>query len=154
MKKELNVGFITTLSGRWPRELPQKRRDEYGRWLDETFPGINIVKADGLVDSQPVVDETIERFKRESVDVLVMLYGAFTGDDIPSAFAEELHVPVILWAPYEPPFARDDRLYANALVAVTMNAASLKRLGHTSHVVYGSKEDVPVQSRVKSLIRA
>jgi len=154
MKKELNVGFITTLSGRWPIKLPEKRREEYGNWLDETFPDLNIVKADRLIDSGQAVDQTVERFRRESVDVLVMVYGAFTGDDIPSVFAEELGIPVLLWAPYEPPFDRDDRLYANALVAATMNAASLKRLGHTSHVIYGGLDDGRARSRVQSLIRA
>ena len=40
MKKQLNVGFITTLSGRWPRELPEKRMKEYGEWMEENLPGI------------------------------------------------------------------------------------------------------------------
>ena len=35
MKSKLNIGFLTTCSGRWPRELPVKREAEYGAWLEE-----------------------------------------------------------------------------------------------------------------------
>ena len=33
--EHLKVGFITTVSGRWPRELPIARNAEYGAWLRE-----------------------------------------------------------------------------------------------------------------------
>ncbi len=152
MKEKLNVGFVTTLSGRWPRELPQQRLEEYGRWMAENFEEANLVKADDIVSTPSLVDDAIKKFKKESVDIVVMLYGAFTGDDISCALAEELKVPIILWAPYEPPFSKDARLYANALVAATMNSASLKRLGQTGYVVYGGKEDSRAVSKLKNLI--
>ena len=37
MKKKLNVGVVVTLSGRWPRELPEKRFKEYGEWTINAF---------------------------------------------------------------------------------------------------------------------
>ncbi|NMA67262.1 MAG: fucose isomerase, partial [Clostridiaceae bacterium] len=82
MKKQLNVGFITTLSGRWPRELPEKRLKEYGEWLEENLKNIYFIKEDEIVDSVTKASETISRFKREEVDIVIMVYGAFTGDDI------------------------------------------------------------------------
>ncbi len=154
MKKNLNVGFITTLSGRWPRELPQQRLEEYGKWLDENLTDVNLIKADQIVDTASRVNDTIDEFKKSSVDIVIMVYGAFTGDDIPTAFADELNVPIILWAPYEPPFEKDTRLWANALVAATMNAASLHRLGHKSYVFYGSKEDERISTKIINLIKA
>jgi L-fucose isomerase-like protein len=96
--------------------------------------------------------EAVEQFR--GVDVVVLVYGAFTNDDVSSIIAEELNVPVILWAPFEPPFAKDERLYANALVAATMNAASLHALGKTCHVVYGSHDDKRAAARILSLLRA
>lgn len=154
MKKILNIGFITTLSGRWPRELPNKRLEDYGKWLDENLKGINLVKAEEIVSTSDAVNDTIRKFKHAEVDVLVMLYGAFTGDDISTRLADELKIPIILWAPYEPPFDKDTRLYANALVAATMNAASLRRLGHTYYVIYGSKEDERAAEKLINLINA
>ena len=29
-KKKLNLGFLVTVSGSWPRELPERRLAEYG----------------------------------------------------------------------------------------------------------------------------
>ena len=56
-----------------------------------------------------------------------MVYGAFTGDDVSFRLVDEVKVPIILWAPYEPEF-NGGRIMSNALVALNMNIASLKRL--------------------------
>ena len=154
MNKKLNVGFITTLSGRWPRELPQKRLEEYGKWLGENLKDIILVKENEIVDSPARAGEVISKFKQAEVDIVIMVYGAFTGDDIPCQIADALNVPMVLWAPYEPPFDKDTRLWANALVAATMNSASLNRLGHKVYVLYGSKEDERIATRLKKLITA
>ncbi len=154
MKKQLNVGFVTTLSGRWPRELPLKRDKEYGDWIKENLPQINLIKANRLGDSIDAVEEISEQFKKEAVDLVIMLYGAFTGDDIPTCLAENLEVPLILWAPHEIPFEKNDRLYANALVALTMNVASLKRLERLCYPIYGDKEEEKIALKVKSLVSA
>lgn len=154
MNKRLNVGFITTLSGRWPQELPNKRLVDYGSWLDKNLKDVNLIKTEEIVNTSDKVQETIRRFKHAEVDIIVMLYGAFTGDDISTQLADDLKVPIILWAPYEPPFEKDTRLWSNALVAATMNAASLRRLGHTYYVVYGSKEDERASTKLIDLIKA
>ncbi|AJQ28593.1 L-fucose/L-arabinose isomerase family protein [Pelosinus fermentans] len=154
MNKQLNVGFVTTLSGRWPRELPENRCKEYGNWLQENLPGINIIKAERLGDSPQALEAVVEQFKTNAVDLIVMVYGAFTGDDASAHLAEMLGVPIILWAPKEPPFEKDTRLFANALVAATMNSASLKKLGYTCYAVYGDKEDIATASKVINLVTA
>ncbi|MGO2100711.1 hypothetical protein [Vagococcus salmoninarum] len=150
--KKLTVGFVTTLSGRWPNELPEQRLREYNKWLEVEYPDINYVHYPEIANTTERVNEVINQFKQVSVDLVIMLYGAFTGDDVSCALAEELGVPLILWAPEEPPFERDERLLANALVAATMNAASLHRLQKKAYVIYGNKEDVAVQAKLKSLI--
>lgn len=152
MKKNLNLGFITTLSGRWPRELPGKRQIEYGSWLAENLPGVNLIKAGQLGDSPAAIEDICLDFKRQDVDLVVQVYGAFTGDDVAAMIADRLGVPIILWAPYEPAF-NGGRLLANALVAVTMNAASLHRLGHHCHVIYGSWDDEHAAAEIKQLIK-
>lgn len=154
MNKQLNLGFVTTLSGRWPRELPEKRCKEYGSWLQENLPGINVIQAEGLGDSPQALEKVVEQFKTSAVDLIVMVYGAFTGDDASAQLAEMLGVPIILWAPKEPPFEKDARLFANALVAATMNSASLKKLGHTCYAVYGDKEDTATASKVVDIVTA
>jgi len=154
MNKSFTVGFITTLSGRWPRELPEKRLSEYGSWLEENLGGVNVVKYEEIADNKQKVQNAIELFKKSSADVIIMLYGAFTGDDFPCMLAEEVKVPVMLWAPYEPPFEKNTRLFANALVAATMNAAALRGLQRTCHVIYGDKEDLRASIKLKNLVKA
>ena len=155
LNRKLNIGFITTVSGRWPRELPEKREQEYSRRLKEIAAFANVeCYSGGVVDSTAKVREAAEQFRSGGADVLVLVYGAFTNDDVCSILAEELNIPIILWAPFEPPFAKDDRLYANALVAATMNSASMYAFGKTAHVVYGSHDNERAASRLKSLLRA
>ncbi|MCI6886165.1 MAG: fucose isomerase [Lachnospiraceae bacterium] len=154
MKQKLHLGFVTTYSGRWPKELPEQRDREYGTWLREQLPQVDVVKASQIGCSSKALEEIVEEFKQASVDVIVMVYGAFTGDDAASYLTEMLNVPIILWAPYEVPFEKNTRLYANALCAMTMNAAALRRLGAAYHTVYGSKEDERAASKVKALVMA
>lgn len=154
MGRSLNVGFATTYSGRWPKELPEKREKEYGAWLEKMLPEIHFVKATTLVCTKETLERTVEQFKQASVDVVVMLYGAFTGDDVAAYFTEMLGKPIILWAPYEIPFEKDERLYSNALCSMTMNAAAIRRLGASYHTVYGSKEDRRAADKLCSLLKA
>ncbi|MFT4005732.1 MAG: hypothetical protein QM683_08870 [Lacrimispora sp.] len=154
METKLNVGFVTTYSGRWPREVPEQRNREYGDWLTKHLPGARIVKASVLGSNREMVEQVTREFKEQDVDVIVLVYGAFTGDDVASYLAEMVKVPLILWAPYEVPFDKDDRLYSNALCSMTMNAAAIKKLGAVYHTVYGSLEDKRASEKVENLLRA
>lgn len=153
MKKKLNVGFITTVSGRWPRELPNRRLKDYGSWLETNLDDVNLIKFDSIIDSQKLIEEATETLKEKSVDILIMLYGAFTGDDVCTYIAEQLGIPIILWAPYEPELG-GGRLQANALVALTMNSASLHRLGNKFYALYGGKEDQKATKKLLTIINA
>ena len=126
-KEKLNVGLIVTLSGRWPRELPIRRHAEYTAWAKETLTDMNLVMPDHVLTTPDEVNSAISEMRRQQVDAVVMVYGAFTGDDIAASIVQKMDVPLILWAPYEPPYEREQRLWANALCAMTMNAAALGR---------------------------
>ena len=140
MKEKLNVGLIVTLSGRWPRELPEKRLGEYTAWARENLePEMNLTMPERVLTTPEEVHEAIRMMRANLVDVVIMVYGAFTGDDIAAAIVQKMGVPLILWAPYEPPYEREERLWANALCAMTMNAAALDRLGYGCHTVYGGR---------------
>ena len=91
------------------------------------------VRASVLGSNGEHVEQIAGEFKAHEVDVMVLVYGAFTGDDVAAYLTEMVKVPIILWAPYEVPFEREDRLYSNALCSMTMNAASLRRLGAAYH---------------------
>ncbi|MCD7806074.1 MAG: fucose isomerase [Lachnospiraceae bacterium] len=154
MKKKLNIGFAVTLSGRWPRELPLKRLREYGQWVGEHFPDCVVSSYPAPVCSKEEVEDCICQFRSDAVDVILIVYGAFTGDDVTCRMAEELHKPIILWAPREEQWVRQDRLYANALCSAAMNGASLKRIHAEHRIVFGNKEEERVAGELERLVEA
>lgn len=151
--EHLKVGFITTVSGRWPRELPIARNAEYGAWLRENAGDAEIIGFDHVIDSPDRIKEAMNTLRAEGADIVIMVYGAFTGDDVCTAIAERLNLPLILWAPREPD-VHGGRLLSNALVAMTMNSASLLRLGHHPHTIYGGLESEDSKKKIKNYIRA
>lgn len=154
MKKQLNVGFVVTKSGRWPQELGERRLAAYGAWVRERFPHSKVVVFDRLITGKQDVADCIAYMQAERVDLLVQVYGAFTGDDVCCAFADELHVPIILWAPREEKWERQDRLYANALCSAAMNGASLKRIHAPFHIVFGDKDESRVEKELHDIVSA
>lgn len=149
----MKIGFITTVSGRWPRELPMQRNQEYGAWLRENLKDEQIVGFDYVIDTPQKIRDVIRTFRGEEVDVIIMVYGAFTGDDVSTELAEKLHLPMLLWAPREPD-VHGGRLLSNALVAMTMNNASLQRLGHFPQTVYGGLESPAAKNKVLQFVKA
>lgn len=151
--EHLKVGFITTVSGRWPRELPIARNAEYGAWLRENAGDAEIIGFDHVIDSPDRIKEAMNTLRAEGADIVIMVYGAFTGDDVCTTIAERLNLPLILWAPREPD-VHGGRLLSNALVAMTMNSASLLRLGHRPHTIYGGLESEDAKKKIVNYIRA
>ena len=153
--KKLNVGLMVTKSGRWPQALPDRRLAQYSAWLREQLgQEMNLVIPERVMTTPQEVYAAIDDFRAALVDVVVMVYGAFTADDIAAAIKQRMDVPLILWAPHEPPFERDERLWANALCAMTMNAAALHRMGYACHTVYGDPEEDAAGGKILRLLRA
>lgn len=153
MRQKLNVGLMVTKSGRWPQELPDKRLAAYSAWMQENLSDMNLVIPDHVLTTPQEAMEAIDLFKANLVDVVVMVYGAFTADDIAAALKQRMDVPLILWAPHEPPFHPDERLWANALCAMTMNASALHRMGYSYHTIYGDPEEDVAGGEVIRLLK-
>lgn len=154
MKKDLNVGFITVVSGRWPRELPTKRFEEYGDWTEKNLKNCNVHRFEKLLSDKNDMLDCITDFKKNEIDLIVLVYGAFCGDDICCGLADALKIPMILWAPREEEWVRQDRLYANALCSATMNGASMMRINAAHHIVFGNKEEERVQKEINTIASA
>ena len=77
MKSKLHLGFVTTYSGRWPKELPEQRNREYGDWLTDNIPQVEVVRASQIGCNAQALEEIAEEFKKASVDVIVMVYCSF-----------------------------------------------------------------------------
>ncbi len=149
---KLTVGFVTTVSGRWPLQLPNERNTEYSKLLTSSFPDVGFVCREELSVNPDDAAEAADTFKKSGVDLVIMLIGAFTGDNICTYLGEKLGVPVIIWAVKEPPFT-GGRLMANALVSATMNNAAMHRLGFKRHFVYGDFSDARVAEEIGRYLR-
>lgn len=152
MKKKLNVGFIVTMSGRWPKELPLRRFEQYGAWVKEHLKDAQVSSFARVIGSREDMRECITDFKEKEIELVLLVYGAFTGDDICCGIADALQVPMILWAPREEEWVREDRLYANALCSATMNGASMMRIHAPHHILYGNKEEERVVRELQSIV--
>lgn len=152
-KATLKVGFITTVSGRWPRELPKQRDEIYSEYLKNTYPDVEVVKYETIAVDNNDIKSATKYFNQNRVDLIVMVMGAFTGDFASTYLAERVGVPIVLWTPFEPPFD-GGRLMSNALVASTMNMAAVKRLGHKCYFVYGDHDTKRAQDEIDKIIKA
>ena len=154
MKKQLNIGFCVTVSGRWPRELPEKRLQAYGDWVQNHLPNSRAFRFPRLVCTQQDLQDCCEYFNENKIDLIILVYGAFTGDDIACGLADHCKCPLVLWAPREEKWERQDRLHANALCSATMNGSSLMRIHAKYHIIYGSLDEERVSKELRALTQA
>jgi L-fucose isomerase-like protein len=148
-----NLGVVTTVSGRWPRELPKERHVKYTKWLQNQYDFVDLVAPDGITVNNEEIEEVCHLFRQKEVDAAVIVIGAFTGDSAATRIAEKLPVPIFVWALPEPPF-NGERLMSNALVAATMNCAALKRMGFRYHFLYGDENEPTVTSTLNTYMKA
>ena len=70
------------------------------------------------------------------------------------SLADKCRCPIVLWAPREEKWERQDRLYANALCSAAMNGASLARIHAPHSIIFGDKEEARVKTEISNLISA
>lgn len=153
MKEKLRIGFITTVSGRWPRELPRERKAKYEEYLKGEYPQYDFCFPKSIAEDKASLQAAIDDFKSFGVDVVLLMYGAFSGDDYACGLYDALKTPIIFWSLREPEL-NGGRLLANALVAATMNSASVKRLGGTTHFVLGNEDEPRAKSELDGILAA
>ncbi|MBE7559103.1 hypothetical protein HS125_09195 [bacterium] len=148
---KINLGFMVTGSEHFDPRYAQATRAAALGFLS-TLP-VRLVPVDGVVTGMEEVAVEVEKLKREDLDLLIMLPGSFTWDNIPSYVAQ--HLPgaeLMLWAVPEPPMD-GGMLNVNSLCSVMMNGAALGKLGHRFRFVYGTPEDARVSEPIRRMVR-
>lgn len=108
----------------------------------------------GLVSTREEMQQCAAFFVENKADMIVLVYGAFTGDDISCGLADACRCPIVLWAPREEAWERQDRMYANALCSAAMNGASLASIHAPHHLLFGNKEEERVKTELRNLVLA
>lgn len=91
--------------------------------------------------------------RRQTPDLLVILCATFSDASMVVELAEQVDVPICLWALREPgPVG--DRLWLNSLCGVNIASHALHRSGHISHYIYGNPGETDLLSPLAAFARA
>lgn len=144
---EIKVGLMVTSTPHFPVEEAKKSMDE----INHLFPlSKNSLVGPYLVTNSEEAEKVAKKFKVEDVDILVMVQGAFTWDDIPVRTTQELgNIPLLMWALPELPMAEGGKLSTNSLCGAIMNCSALKKLGKSFKFVYGAPKKREVLNSLK-----
>ena len=72
----LNVGFVTTLSGRWPRERPQTLHADYSEWARRELTGAEVAVYPEIVTNTAEAAACAAWLRARQVDVVLLVIGA------------------------------------------------------------------------------
>jgi len=148
---EIKVGLMVTSAPHFPIDKAKKSMNE----VTITFPfSKNNIVGPYLITSSKDAEKAAKNFKIEDIDVLVIVEGAFTWDNIPVRIVQELgNVPLIMWALPEPPMREDGKLSTNSLCGAIMNCAALRKMGKRCKFIYGSPEGKKVLTSLKKFLK-
>lgn len=91
--------------------------------------GLNLVEADSIVTDTATLRRNIHKFKKEDIDFFIILCGSWAPDYLGTTLAQELPLPLIMWAPPEPLNVKK-LPEVGSLVGLTQNAGVLVKLGN------------------------
>lgn len=131
MDKKLNVLVIVTSAPHFPVDIAKQ---SYRKCLD--FLRSNLGHRYNFMEYGEVVTDTVsmesdmEKLRKQGPDILVLLQGAFTWDNITLYLNQYFaKIPVILWAIPEGIFL-DNLLCTNSLCGMIMNNSALHKTGN------------------------
>jgi len=130
----------------------ENAKEIYGR-LEEI--GVDVVRTDDVVTSVKDAIFVADKFKKEDVDLLLVLVGTFTEDPIPTTVTRRLMKPVILWATPEPQLGEilNIEVDCGSLVGLMMNASALRKMGKHLKVIFGKPSDEKALDQIKKTIK-
>ncbi|MBL8133741.1 MAG: L-fucose/L-arabinose isomerase family protein [Anaerolineae bacterium] len=86
------------------------------------------------------------------IDAVVVLQATFADSTMVRAIAEQIDVPLLLWALPEP--HTGGRLRLNSLCGINLGAHALRRAGLRYHTAYADPSDPAVIAQLDALVRA
>jgi len=108
--------------------------------LLRTLPGVELQAVDKLVVEVGDAHDAIADLQAKKVDALVVLSGTFALGGLAMRLAQEMDVPLLLWAWPEPP-EQTGKLRLNSLVGLMVNASNLYKLGYRPTTLYAALDD-------------
>lgn len=148
---KVRIGFVVTaLSPFYDTNYARENADEMLKQLEGL--DVEVLEAESLVTSWQEARATAEKFKKEDIDLLLILCGTFTLDDLSTTIIKEIDVPLMVWAIPEPPL-KGGPLPCGSLLAAVMNGSAIRRMGKRYKLLYGKPNDVKVLEQINCTIK-
>lgn len=154
MDRKYNVGVIGTSAPHFPIRIAEKTFEKCLRVLKDDFKNeFNFFALKKIVTDTVNFDDNLISFKKRNLDILILVQGAFTWDNI-SVYLYEFFgsPPTILWAVPEK-IIDGEVLGTNSLCGIIMNNSAFHKLGVRNFVFYGSPKDVHVLRQIGGALK-
>lgn len=148
---KVRIGFIVTaLQPYYDTKYAKENANQILKHLESL--DVEVLEAKSLVTSWQEAKATAEKFKKENIDLLLVLLGTFTLDDLLIAIIKEIDVPLMIWAIPEPPL-KGGPLPCGSLLAAVMNGSAIRRMGKHYDFLYGKPNDTKVLKQITRIIK-
>jgi L-fucose isomerase-like protein len=150
LNSSLQVGVITLAKPFKDLDAIRCRQEEMVKVFERL--GASLVLSDRLVMDITSLQETIPQLVSQNPDVILVILGSYSPDEILLEIAAAFNVPLILWAPTEALIAESFPPFAS-LVGLTQNMRALKRSGFPVFWLYGAHDAPRLLAEVARLVR-
>lgn len=106
----------------------------------------------GLIFTSDEAQQAVRLFKEQGCDLAVVAFGTFADATPTAALATAIDVPLLLWAPAEPP-SETGRLRLNSLCGANLAGNALAGLDRPFRFVYGSPNDERPVQKLRSRLK-
>ncbi|MCF8001378.1 MAG: L-fucose/L-arabinose isomerase family protein [Halanaerobiales bacterium] len=110
--------------------------------------GLSIVNTGDLVITEAEAEKTIEKFKNNNVDQVVIQSGTFSSGEVFMKFAKAFDGPFLLWGIPEPEIKENIKL--NSLCGVNLHASLLSNLDKEYKYIYGNPTEEKINKELVS----
>ena len=149
-KDLVKVGFVTVASGElnlsYVKKLTGKIKDRLRTYR------INIIETEDIVTNLNLGWRVIKEFKRENIDLLLIVCGTWAPDSLVSNIARHMTVPLLMWAPPEPLNA-EKLPEIGSLVGLTQTAGVLVKLGNWLKPIFDSAEEEAAYKEIELTLK-
>ena len=149
-KDLVKVGFVTVASGElnlsYVKKLTGKIKDRLRTYR------INIIETEDIVTNLNLGWRVIKEFKRENIDLLLIVCGTWAPDSLVSNIARHMTVPLLMWAPPEPLNA-EKLPEIGSLVGLTQTAGVLVKLGNWLKPIFDAAEEESAYKEIELTLK-
>ena len=147
----LKVGLVCTSTPHFPVDKAKTSLDIAEKSLSGY--GFCLTKHQDIVKTPTQARSVADKLKSLNCDVLIILQGAFTWDNIVFPLAQEFaDKSLIVWAVPEPAMT-GGKLQTNSLCGAIMNCSALTKIGQSFKFVYGGPDDDNTTNEIARYLR-